>query len=264
MNNYNEKINEFQKDLLRNKSENTVKAYVNKIELFLKWLNDKEITKDNFQEYIDSINNLAASTLNQYIVAINNFIKFIGKERIDIKSKNGAKSNIEMVKKDDYKELLKYTDTEKIDEQKLRYKCIIMLGGEGGLRASEVLNLKVEDIKDNLISVLNSKRNKSRKVPLSKKNLKMLNGYIKTYGKTDEIFSIKYITLNKKFNKYCDMLNIQDVTFHSLRHMAATTLLENGNSPKAVADFIGDSVKVLLEVYAHTTESQLSKMALTI
>ena len=70
------------------------------------------------------------STINQSKVAINNFLEFIGENKIIIKSKKKITTNAEMVKIEDYKELLKYTETEKTEEQQLRYRCIIMLGGE--------------------------------------------------------------------------------------------------------------------------------------
>ena len=264
MNNYNELIRKFEKDILRDKSLNTAKAYIFNLNKFLKYLNGDYITEESFQAYIDKLKDLAPASINQHKVAINSFIKFIGKDRMIIKSKGKETLPVKMVKEKDYKELVNYTKHERNDELSLRYKCMLMLGGECGLRASEVLNLRVDDIDLNILTIQKSKRNKTRKVPISKKNLKMLEKYIKNNEKTDKIFFIKYITLSKKFTQYCDMLGLKEYTFHGLRHMCATRLLEDGHNPKSVADFLGDSVKVLLEIYGHTTEKQLSKMALDI
>jgi site-specific recombinase XerD len=51
----------------------------------------------------------------------------------------------------------------------------------------------------------------------------------------------------------------QNLHTHSLRHTFASLLIANGEDPVKVASLIGDSVKTLLEVYAHSFKEHESK-----
>lgn len=66
-----------------------------------------------------------------------------------------------------------------LDTKDVRLRTFLLLGLDAGLRVGEVARLKVSDIdsKNMLLSIRNSKRGKSRKVPLSNALLNALRKY---------------------------------------------------------------------------------------
>jgi integrase len=58
------------------------------------------------------------------------------------------------------------------------------------------------------------------------------------------------------FRKLRRAAKIEDASFHSLRHTAATRLLELGVSPKVVSERLGHStIAITMDRYSHSTPS---------
>jgi integrase len=53
------------------------------------------------------------------------------------------------------------------------------------------------------------------------------------------------------------------IRFHDLRHTAATLALERGESIKAVAALLGDTVATVLSTYAHVTPKMQQSLTST-
>jgi len=49
---------------------------------------------------------------------------------------------------------------------------------------------------------------------------------------------------------------VRPVRIHDTRHTAVTHMLATGIDDTAVADYVGDSVAILMRVYAHVTHGQ--------
>jgi len=53
-----------------------------------------------------------------------------------------------------------------------------------------------------------------------------------------------------------------EVRFHDLRHTHATMLLENGTSPKVIAERLGHAdIRTTLNIYAHVTQNMQDEAA---
>jgi site-specific recombinase XerD len=164
-------------------------------------------------------------------------------------------------------------DGEYIKEQlskieNIKHKSILSLTYSVGLRVSEVINLKIEDIdsKRMIIHIKNAKGRKDRVVPLSQKVLELLREYFKEYRPIKYLFngqnSLKYSSgsCNQIVKKYLG----EKYHIHQLRHSCATNLLENGTDLKIIQKILGHSNVKTTEIYTHVSNQLLSKVNLPI
>ena len=155
-----------------------------------------------------------------------------------------------------------------------------------GMRRSELTGLKWKDIKfqHKLIDVKRSGRvingrfkysdlkneSSSRQIIISEKTLNFLKNFKKEraalVNENQPVFLTPrgtplrpdYIT--RKFKKICLSLEIQDHSFHDLRHTHATWLLEAGVNPKIVQERLGHSrIETTLNVYSHVSINEQRK-----
>jgi len=121
-------------------------------------------------------------------------------------------------------------------------KTSFLLGYGSGLRISEVVKLKSENIKENRIEIWDSKGGKDRIVPKPK-------GWREYMDK--EIPIKKSIrTLERNFKKYAKKAKLpENYVFHSLRHGFALLALERGIPVNDLQLFMGHSSLSVTNVY---------------
>jgi integrase/recombinase XerD len=256
-----------QKFIYLNYSPRTQKNYLPHIKSFLYSLGDKQIIHCNsldFQSYLDNFNFTSVSQQNQVI----NSIRFLYKE---VLGKKYDKVRFKRPKSE--KKLPKVIDQNFIKEklskiENIKHKAILTLTYSVGLRVSEIVNLKIEDIdsKRMLIHIKNAKGRKDRVVPLSLTVLELLRGYYKEYKPKEYLFngqnSTKYSigSCQAIYKKYID----QNSSIHTLRHSSFTGLLENGVDLRVIQKIAGHSSSKTTEIYTHVSNQILSKVNLVI
>jgi site-specific recombinase XerD len=156
----------------------------------------------------------------------------------------------------------------------------------GGLRRQELLDLKTGDIglEDGSILVRSGKGGKSRKVFVCTQCVAALREWLAfrariperkgecrgkaiahdwlwawnwqrrlgALGAADILATVKAIAGLKAH---------KDITFHSLRHFAATNLMRNGADLRSVQSFLGHSSIAVTSAYLHTDEERLRQVA---
>jgi len=142
-----------------------------------------------------------------------------------------------------------------------KHKLIILLAYGAGLRLSEVINLKVWDLKiyERRIYIRNSKGNKNRNTILPDKLWDSLRRYIKGKHISQYVFEsnrggkLHSRTVQKIFKNALKKSKIeeQNATFHSLRHSFATHLIENGVNLRYVQELLGHSSIRTTQIYTH-------------
>ena len=160
------------------------------------------------------------------------------------------------------------------DFEAMRNKLIVELFYSTGIRRSELINLKLNDVdfEQNQIKVL-GKRNKERFIPLLSTVENTLKSYIEMRKTLPQIKSPDFLFLTQKgaqiyaalvyriINKYFSEVSSKvKKSPHILRHSFATHLLNHGADLNAVKELLGHSSLAATQVYTHNNISELKKV----
>jgi integrase/recombinase XerD len=252
----------------KNYSLKTINVYRTYLSNFLKTNNIKDpyqVTTNQIIKFLETYTFTSTSQQNQYIGCLKLFAKYI------LNKKDIHLSKIERPKNE--KKLPKVIDGDFIKNQlnkikNLKHKAILTLTYSVGLRVSEVVNLKIEDIdsKRMLIHIKNAKGRKDRIVPLSQNVLELLREYYKEYKPKEFLFNgqntLEYSvgSCQKIYKKYID----NNSSIHTLRHSSFTNLLEKGTDLRIIQKIAGHSSSKTTEIYTHVSTSLLNKVELPI
>ncbi len=252
-------------------SSNTQKTYIGYFSNFCREFSSrdiKSIPKDEINNYILNLiktNNISTSQQNQRINAIKFYYeKVLGrsKEYYNIYRPKKEKSLPTVLSEEEITKLL-------LSINNIKHKAILSLIYSAGLRISEAINLKIEDIDSqrNLIIIRGSKGKKDRTTLLSQKILVLLRGYYHQYkpgtylfeGQNGGKYSVKSIqNVFKRALKKSGIL--KPATVHTLRHSFATHLLEHGTDLRYIQELLGHNNSKTTEIYTHITKRGTDKI----
>ncbi len=145
-----------------------------------------------------------------------------------------------------------------------------------GLRVSELVNLKMEDLhlELSLIKTL-GKGDKERLLPIGDTAITCLRKYfeetrnklVSKYGNSKEVFlnfrgqKLTRQSIWRMIKKYIQQAGIKkDVTPHTLRHSFATSLLENGADLRVVQELLGHSDITTTQIYTHINQTRMKQV----
>ncbi|WP_425391888.1 site-specific tyrosine recombinase/integron integrase [Ekhidna sp.] len=149
----------------------------------------------------------------------------------------------------------------------LKHKTILMTIYSAGLRVSEALNLRVEDIDSDRmqIRVSGGKGDKDRNTILSRRLLVVLRQYYLEYAPKYYLFEsydgsrYSSSSIRKFLKRSVKRAGIdKPVKVHTLRHSFATHLLENGTNLRYIQDLLGHTSAKTTEIYTHVNSKNLS------
>jgi len=250
----------------KNYSQNTIKIYLHYVEIFLLYFN-KDIYHISQKEAITYLLNkeyMSPSQQNQIISSIKSLYKYV--------LNNKLKSfKIERPRKE--RKLPRIIDKDLLKEKILsvsnkKHKAILSLAYSCGLRVSEVINLKIEDIdsKRIVININQAKGRKDRIVPLSNPLLQILRSYYKETLPHIYLFngqkSLKYsaTSCNKLIKKHI----FDKISMHTLRHSSFTHLLESGVDINIIKEIAGHKSIKTTQIYTHISLNMLNKIKMPI
>jgi len=154
----------------------------------------------------------------------------------------------------------------------LRYRVCLTTIYSCGLRLSEGIHLKIEDIDSarGFIHVRQSKGNRDRYVPLPQKTLTLLRQQWKSHrnklwlfpspgsSRADMPVATKPISKSSVQTAFRSALKAAGInkkaTVHTLRHSWATHLLEAGLNLRLIQTWLGHSTPNTTSIYTHLTE----------
>ena len=151
----------------------------------------------------------------------------------------------------------------------IKHKAILMIGYSAGLRVSEIVNLKVNDIDSDRmqIRISQSKGKKDRYTILAIKTLDILRQYFEVYHPNDWLFEglkgQKYSTrsVQEILKNAAKLAGIRKmITVHTLRHSFATHLLEHGTDIRYIQTLLGHQTVHTTEIYTHISTKYIGQI----
>lgn len=136
---------------------------------------------------------------------------------------------------------------------------IIIFALNTGMRKSEILSLKIQDIdfQRRICTVMKSKNKEKRGIPLNASAMEVLIRRSKVIPISGYIFATSNGTkimprnLNRGFVKALTKAGIENFRFHDLRHTFATRLTQHGTDIYKIAKLLGHKDISTTQRYAH-------------
>lgn len=257
---------------LKNNSIETIEYYKKRIGYFIDFVNDKNIDKicsgdyDNYLLYLKN-KNISDFTIKTSLTAVRVFLNFCYKENYlkkdivsSLNSFKVGKKTIVVLSEVQIEEI--YSSYDENSFYGARNLLMISFMLDCGLRVSEMINLKLDDIRTDLHLIkVSGKGNKERLVPLSDTTLyyfynyldinKNIEDYIFVDIKNNQLTTsaVRRVLINLK-NK----LGYNTLYPHYLRHTFATYFIIYGGDPLSLKIILGHTTLYMTEVYVHIAQ----------
>ena len=266
----------------RRLSEHTVKNYFRDIDMLIqlnKNLSLEDLKSNDVRRSISSLHakGLSSSSLSRILSAWKGLFVFLMDQHdfrhnpvLEIKAPKKTKKLPQILSVDQTIKLVNIKDDDFIS---IRDRAILELFYSSGLRLSELVNLKFEDINfpDEIISVL-GKGKKMRMVPLGTEAILSLKKWIKTRSELKNVDGNLYVFLTKQAKNLSQRAIQYRLKFwakkqglsenihpHLLRHSFASHLLQSSQDLRAVQELLGHENISSTQIYTHLDFQHLSK-----
>lgn len=273
----------------KNYSDYTITNYSIDIEEFYVFLKKENITRLQdvdykvLRKYLNYMteNKYSNKTISRKLSSLRTFFKYLVKKEIINDNPMILISNPKEEKK--LPKYLNYGEIEKILEIPnkettlgLRNACILEILYSTGIRVSELVNLKINDIDfyNKKIRVL-GKGNKERIVLFGNRCEHLLERYIKESRVVLNKKKMEYLFLNnlgqnisvRSIENIIDKIEKEaclkfSISPHVFRHTFATHLLDNGADLNSVKELLGHENLNTTAIYTHVSNERLRKVYL--
>jgi integrase/recombinase XerC len=275
--------------LEKNYSQHTVTAYINDIGFFESFLSN-EFEDDNLllinynqiRSWIVSLSDdgISNASINRKVSSLKSFYKFLLKtKQIDtsplLKHKAlKAPKKIQIPFSEKELDMVLNQIIYKEGFEGLRDKLIVDLFYTTGVRRTELINLKIQnvDLSNKTIKVI-GKRNKERIIPILTIIEEQIKKYLSERSSIQEVKESEYFFLLSNGVKLNDSFVYRLINYyfsnvsekvkkspHILRHTFATHLLNNGADINSVKELLGHSSLASTQVYTHNSLAELQKV----
>lgn len=282
---------------VNNLSQETVYNYERDLKVFENFLNDINTEFDdidkktilNYKAYLNSQDRktpkdkkgkkrLASFSMNRMLSALRSYLKYL----IDADYKAPiSPSEIKLVKTEkkhprvgEFEEIIKLIESptrfEKNKVVSLRNRAILETLFSTGMRISELISFKKDQINKTGRIFIRGKGKKERFVYLTPRAQKHIKNYLDVRGEIDSLYlfvpyrgknvhqkdkKISPNYLEGKVKKYRELLGLNvPISVHGIRHAFATYLAESGASPVAIQILLGHESLDTTTRYVHASD----------
>ncbi len=252
--------------IISNASPNTVKVYERAVRDFLNHVkkDPKSVTHSDVMNWVSSLLSRVQTsdpitrrkrlkTVRLYIIAVKKFLKWMG-INVSVPIPRPRLDEVKVLNETQIEELRRAP-------RSLKYKAIVNLMLDTGLRANEVLNINVEDInwENNSIVIKNTKNGEFRTVFFTSRTAELLKKYIRERNvKEGRLFDVSYQALYREIKRLGEKLGV-DLRPHLLRHTFATVAIKKGMPLPVVQRLLGHKDIRTTQVYLHLVNEDLRK-----
>jgi len=250
-------------------SEKTIKSYYMAVKNFASFSGNPSIaniTQTDIQKWITySINSVRnnekkkkrMNTFHYYTIFLRRFLHWAGRKDLFIP----------IVRKISYSEphVLSENELQALNQacKDDRERLIINLLFETGVRASELLEIRVKDIDllNNEILLRNTKYGKQRIVFIGPRSYEVLSKIIKNLKPNDRIVNLSYHGLYKRIKSIARRagVDVSIVRPHIFRHTFATESLKKGINLSALQRLLGHNDIKTTQIYLHLLKEDIKK-----
>ena len=265
-------------------SEHTLKAYERDLNDFLVYSDIKAINEFSAlsASYIRSWivylieNGLKNRSVNRKLASLRSFYKWLVKEQMIESSPmgkvNGPKSekHLPQFVKESELQLEKIQALFEDNFEGKRDALMFELFYQTGIRLSELIGLKLDDVQHGQIKVL-GKRNKERIIPISNSLHEQIEKYMELRQektkKTPELLILESgnklypAFAYRKINSYLGKVTtLEKRSPHVLRHTFATHMLNRGTGLETLKDLLGHANLSATQIYTHNSFAKLNSI----
>ena len=257
---------------LKNLSANTQRTYLTAVTGITKHYqkSPEKLSKKMIEDYLLFLKNDKGKCANSCASALSGlrfFYNHVAEQKISIDYSLARKvRNLPTVlPKEDIWSIINATDN-------LKHRMILMTTYSAGLRASEVIALKPDNINSKTMLIkVNGKGGKQRYSLLAKRLLPELRQYYKTYRPKTYLFPSSYKHKKHQPLSYESVRNLYEkarkkagvkngVGIHTMRHSFATHLLEAGYDIRKIQVLMGHSRLSTTMIYLHVSRQTLANV----
>ena len=277
-------------DYLRNEkksSENTVLSYARDLKGFCRFMKESgvfdpaKVNRTNVMAYVYELQKQqkAGTTVSRNIASIRSFFQFLQRKGLvtenpaaDLELPKVEKKIPEILSLDKVELLLEQPSGE--EDKEIRDKAMLELLYATGIRVTELISLRVEDINLPLEYIRCGSNAKSRIIPIGAQAKVSLRRYLDKVRehmvlRPDE--EVLFVNCNGKpmtrqgfwkiIKAYAKKAGIEeDITPHMLRHSFAAHLIENGADLRSVQEMLGHSDISTTQIYTKLTNQKLKNV----
>jgi len=271
----------------RNYSERTISSYCSDIEKFFSFLDNEGMLFDHVDNI--AIRNFLDKELNSKITkrsckrrisSLKGFYSFLKNKKyistnpfLTIKSPKIEKTYPKTLYEDQINAILD-ANNKREDAMKDRDQAILETLYFTGIRASELVNIKIQDfnLRHRTLRLV-GKGNKERQVPFSEECKESIEKYLNKLRPEllkKALMPSPYLFLNAKGNQLTrrglqyilkeiesNCTNISGIHPHIFRHTFATTLLEKGLDLRDIQELLGHESLNSTQVYSHISDETI-------
>jgi len=249
-------------------SERTSKSYLPLLEIFFKYYNTtdpQEISEEQVSLFVHDFiigNSYSSSYQNQVVSAIKTWYDISGTGKINpqiLERPRRGRALPKVFSKDEVKRILNAAKNGK-------HKLILWMAYSCGLRRSEIINIKINDLDRDrgILLIREGKGRVDRIVPVSEKVWEKIDEYSASFTPVEYLFEgagggrYSVESVYQVFKQALRRAGIKkDVGVHSLRHSYATHLHESGLDIRYIQELLGHKSSKTTEIYTHVSRRNL-------